>query len=49
MKTHRKLRTRRLALPFGEPANPVSYERGKEHFARMRETLSKKFAEFGKT
>lgn len=48
MKTRRKLRQRRLALPFGEPVNPVDHERGRELLARMRETLAQQFAEKSK-
>lgn len=49
MKTQRKLRTRRLALDFATPENPVDHARGRELLTRMRETLSRQFAEFGKT
>lgn len=44
MKTKRKLRQRRLALPFGEPVNHVDYESGKAAFERMRESLARQFA-----
>lgn len=44
MKTKRKFRQRRLALPFGEPVNAVDHERGKQLMARMRETLAQQFA-----
>lgn len=38
MKRHRQ---RRLPLDFTKPLNPVTYERGKELFAKMREDLAK--------
>lgn len=48
MKTKRKLRQRRLALPFGEPVNPVDHDRGRELIARMRDTLARQFSEKSK-
>ncbi len=42
MKTRRKLRQRRLALPFDVPLHPVDYQRGKELFKRMVATLESK-------
>lgn len=39
MKTPRKLRTRRLALDMTTPLNPVSYERGKEGFRKLKEHI----------
>lgn len=38
MKTKR-LRTRRLELDFATPANPVSYERGKEGLRKLKEQI----------
>lgn len=47
MKAKRKLRQRRLALDFATPISPVDHERGRELFAKLRETLSRQFPEFG--
>lgn len=38
MKTKR-LRTRRLALDATTPLHPVSYERGKEGFRKLKEQI----------
>lgn len=45
MTRKRKLRQRRLALPFDVPLHPVDHDRGRAMLANIIETLSRKFAE----
>lgn len=44
----KRIRQRRLSLDFATPANPVPYEKGKQLFAKMKETLARQFAACGK-
>jgi len=45
----KRQRQRLLTLDFATPANPVSYEKGKALFAKMKETLARQFAACGKS
>jgi len=42
-------RQRRLALDFATPVNPVSHDKGRELFAKMKEALARQFAACGKS
>lgn len=44
----KRARTRRLALNFAEPLHPVPFEKGRQLFAKMKETLARQFAACGK-